>query len=130
MSNGAVWISEIVCQNEACADYGKPNVRRFGKTRSGVQRYQCKQCRRTFTQTKGTLFYNLHTSPEIVLDCLARLARGSCAADVCAQQGLKEETLRAWLRAATEHVADVEQMLRQTHRLKRSHFDTLWAQAK
>ena len=36
------------CPNEACPDYGKVqdgqrqrNIRKYGKTRAGIQRYQC-----------------------------------------------------------------------------------------
>jgi hypothetical protein len=52
------------CPNPACAEYGKrqdgekqTNIRKFGKTRRGVQRYQCRTCQQTFTETTGTFFY-------------------------------------------------------------------------
>ncbi len=40
------------CWNKDCPDYGKVNygnIRRFGKTRKGVQRFECKTCNTTFT---------------------------------------------------------------------------------
>lgn len=53
--------SSDFCPNEACPDYGKlqqdqsaRNLKKIGKTRGGVQRYQCKTCRKTFTATRGT----------------------------------------------------------------------------
>jgi hypothetical protein len=55
------------CPNERCLDYGKlqsepakKNIKKFGKTKAGRQRYQCKTCAGTFTETKGTIF---HTCP-------------------------------------------------------------------
>ena len=51
------------CPNSECADYGQvqtdqqANIIRFGVTKAGHQRYQCKTCGQTFTATKGTLFY-------------------------------------------------------------------------
>ena len=57
------------CPNEVCPDYGKlqsdqqHNIKRFGKTKAGRQRYQCKTCKKTFTETKGTIFYRRRT-PE------------------------------------------------------------------
>ncbi len=48
--------------NEALPDYGKlqkdqskPNHKKIGKTRAGVQRYQCKTCKGTSTETRGTI---------------------------------------------------------------------------
>ena len=52
--------------NEACADYGKQqkNVVKCGKTKAGRQRYMCRTCGHTFTETKGTIFYRRRTPIE------------------------------------------------------------------
>ena len=53
------------CPNEACPDYGKlqhgqqRNIKKIGKTKKGVQRFQCKTCKGTFTETTGTIFFGL-----------------------------------------------------------------------
>ena len=58
------------CPNEVCPDYGKLQSDRqgkiieFGKTKAGRQRYQCKTCGQTFTETKGTLFYRRSTPDD------------------------------------------------------------------
>ena len=57
------------CPNTACADYGQAhstmqcNIIKFGRTRNGQQRYQCRTCRHTFTATKGTVLYRRQTQP-------------------------------------------------------------------
>ncbi len=54
------------CGNPDCPDYGKidhGNIRKFGRTKKGIQRYQCKTCKRTFVETRGTVFYGRHHSP-------------------------------------------------------------------
>ncbi len=64
------------CLNEACEDYQKlncGNMMKYGKTDTGVQRYRCKTCRRTFTETKGTMFYRLRHSEEEVVECVAMI---------------------------------------------------------
>ena len=41
------------CWNPSCADYGKVdqgNIRRFGRTQAGTQRYQCRTCNGTFVE--------------------------------------------------------------------------------
>ena len=55
------------CPNEQCADYGKlqkdqESTNRNGKTKAGCQRYQCTSCGKTFTETKGTIFYRRRTA--------------------------------------------------------------------
>lgn len=106
-------ITSIVCQNIDCPRNGQAgsHIRRYGKTRKGIQRYQCKVCKSTFTQTKGSFFYNLHTSPEIVVECLAMVANYQTMSSIRRQKGVKEDTLIAWLRQATSHIEEVEALL-------------------
>lgn len=53
-----------LCPNEACPDTrklqndpSKPNLKKIGFTRGGVQPYQCKTSNGAFTETHGTIFY-------------------------------------------------------------------------
>jgi transposase-like protein len=70
------------CSNETCPDYGEPqssqqqNLQKFGKTRKGVQRQRCKTCRKTFTETFGTISYGKHAPEHQKLETLALLAEG------------------------------------------------------
>jgi len=53
------------CDNQKCPDHGhKDNIIRFGHSPKGVRRHRCKTCGVTFTDTKGTLFYDLVVPPE------------------------------------------------------------------
>ena len=73
-------MSELVsvgsfCPNEECPDYGeigRGNIIRYGKTGEGRQRFQCKTCKRTFNERKGTLFYNRKTDEKDILECLGK----------------------------------------------------------
>jgi transposase-like protein len=65
------------CWNANCSAYGTldaHNIRKFGRTPAGTQRYQCTICRRTFVETIGTVFYGRHRSQETIIECLALLA--------------------------------------------------------
>ena len=74
------------CPNESCPDYGKlqsdqqRNIKKAGKTRQGRQRYQCKTCKRTFTETRGTIFYRRRTPEEEIIEALALIAGGFASA--------------------------------------------------
>ena len=86
------------CPNPDCADYGKPqaaaqrNIIKFGRTHNGQQRYQCRTCRRTFTATKGTVFYRRQTPAHAIIKTLAQLAEGNRISSVTRTTGHKEDT--------------------------------------
>ena len=122
------------CPNEACPDYGKVqdgqtqrNIRKFGKTQSGVQRYQCKRCGQTVTETKGTIFYRKRTPEHELLETLALLAEGNRISSLARVKGFKEDTILAWLREAAQHTAQVEEVLLGEFEVKRGQLDALWA---
>lgn len=121
------------CPNEACPEYGKLqddqtqcNIRRSGKTKGGAQRYQCKSCGRTFTETKGTLFYRKRTPAKEILETLALLAEGSRISSLSRVKGFKEDTILAWLREASQHAEKVEDVLMADFKVKRGQLDALW----
>ncbi len=65
------------CWNPDCPEYaqvGHHNIRKFSQTAKGVQRYQCKICKKTYAETKGTVFHGCHHAPQTILECLAMLA--------------------------------------------------------
>lgn len=117
------------CWNPACPEYGKVdhhNIRKFSRTRKGTQRYQCKTCKKTFTETKGTVFYGRHHSQATILECLALLAERPSLAAIHRVKSIKEETLLAWVRAAATHVEQIEALLLANYRLTRAQLDALW----
>ena len=122
------------CPNEACSDYGRlqdgqpqRNLRKFGKTRGGVQRHQCKRCGQTFTETRGTIFYRKRTPAPEILETLALLAEGNRISSLSRVKGFKEDTILAWLRAAAQHAEQVEAVLLAEFQVKRAQLDALWA---
>ena len=117
------------CQNPDCPDYGKVNhgnIRKFGRTQKGTQRYQCKTCKGTFVETKGTVFYGRHHSQGNILECLVLLAERNSLAAIRRVKGIKEETVLAWLREAARHVEDIEALLLANYHLSRAQLDALW----
>jgi transposase-like protein len=116
--------------NPGCPDCGESansTIRKFGRTRKGTQRYQCKACNKTFVETKGTLFYGRHHSRETILECLAWLAEGSSLAAIRRVKGIKEDTLLGWLSEATRHAVEIEALLRRNHHLTSAQIHALWA---
>src|SRR5215217_1214753 len=117
------------CWNSECPDYSQlhqGNIRRFGKTRAGVQRFQCRTCGDTFTATKGTPFYHTHTPQPIIIEVLALLAERNSLAAMHRTKGVKEETALAWLEKAAAHVSEIEALLLANYHLSRAQLDALW----
>jgi len=77
MENDRLVLPRSFCWNRDCPDYGQVNpgnIRKFGQTATGTRRYQCKSCKGTFVEDKGTVFYGRHHNQETILECLAWLA--------------------------------------------------------
>ena len=117
------------CWNPQCSEYGKikqDNIRRFGRSQAGTQRYQCKTCSKTFVETIGTVFYGRHHPQQTILECLALLAERNSLAAIHRVKGVKEETVLAWLSVAAEHVERIEALLLANYRLTRVQLDAMW----
>ena len=122
------------CPNPACPKYGKlqndqaqPNLKKIGRTPRGVQRYQCKTCGKTFTETTGTIFYRKHAQEHEILEVLALLAEGNRISALTRVKGIKEDTILRWLREAARHADELDAVLMQDFHLKRAQLDGLWS---
>ena len=122
------------CPNPACPDFGKlqndqtqPNLKKIGKTPRGVQRYQCKTCLKTFTETRGTIFFRKQAKADEILEVLALIAEGSRISTLTRVKGIKEDTILSWLREAAHHMDELNPILMKDFHLKRAQLDGLWS---
>jgi transposase-like protein len=117
------------CPNKNCPDYGKTedgNIIRYGKSPEGRQRFQCKTCKKTFNDRKGTLFYNRKTEEKDILECLAFLAEGVRISSIHRAKGFKEDTILSFLREAARHAEQVEAILLNDYHISQAEIDGLW----
>ena len=121
------------CPNENCLDYGQlqseqqHNIIKFGRTKTGRQRYKCNTCEATFTETKGTLFYRRHTPEDEIIHTLALIAEGNRISSLVRTTGHKEDTIIDWIREAGKHAEAIEEVLLADYQLTRGQLDGLWA---
>ena len=116
------------CMNESCEEYqkvGRGNMIKNGKTGTGVQRYLCKTCKKSFTETKGTLFYRCRHTEEEIAECMAMVGDRTSLAAIHRIKGIKEETVVKWLEKASTHVKQFEHIVRKK-KLSRVQLDALW----
>jgi transposase-like protein len=84
------------CPNLACPARGQVGQGNIGIHSRQEQRFVCKQCHTTFTATKGTVFYRLRTSAELVVTVVTLLAHGCPLQAIVAAFRLDERTVAAW----------------------------------
>ena len=102
-------------------------MRKNGKPPKGVQRYQCKTCKKTCGQTKGTLFYRCRHSQETIVEGLAMLGDRQRLAALHRIKGVKEETVGEWVERAAAHVQPFEEHIIRARKLNRVQLDALWS---
>lgn len=117
------------CWNKECADYGRVgagNLRKFGFTRKGRQRWQCTTCEKVVAETKGTVFHGKQHDEQTIIECFAMLADRNSLAAIHRIKGIKEETVTAWLVQAAPQLEQLEQVLLKEHKMSRAQLDALW----
>ena len=128
MTNKLAQVGQF-CPNQQCELHGEieaAQIIRFGKTKNGTQRYRCKGCGQTFTETHGTVFYRRQTSRATILETLALLAEGVRISSIARVKGIKEDTILDWLRAAARQAEAVEEALLKDYRISQAQIDGLW----
>jgi transposase-like protein len=116
------------CHNPQCparGQVGQGNIRVHSQTE---QRYRCLTCGQTFAATKGTPFYRLRTTADLVTTVLTLLCHGCPIQALVAAFGLDARTVAAWLARAGQHGQQLHQHVVQQGQLDLQHVqaDELW----
>src|SRR2546426_3447530 len=84
------------CPNLACPARGQIGQGNIGIHAQRDRRFMCTQCHKTFSATKGTVFYRLRTAAETVALVMTLLAHGCPVAAIVAAVGFDERTVADW----------------------------------
>jgi len=102
---------ELFCPNMDCparGQIGKGNIHVHSrKDKRGI----CEVCGQTFTTTTGTIFYRLHSDPQLVMWVIVLLAYGCPIQAIVKAFGLDERTVSAWHSRAGQHCQQVHEHL-------------------
>ncbi len=101
----------VFCLNSDCpakGHIGKGNISIHSQRK---KRYVCDQCQKTFTATKGTIFYRLKTEARIVVMVLTLLAYGCPIQAIVMAFGFDERTVKKWWQRAGWHCQAVHKHL-------------------
>jgi transposase-like protein len=116
------------CHNPQCparGQVGQGNIRVHSQTE---QRYRCITCGQTFAATKGTPFYGLRTTADLVTTVLTLLGHGCPIQALVAAFGLDARTVAAWVARAGQHGQQRHQHVVQQGQVDLQHVqaDELW----
>jgi transposase-like protein len=104
----------IFCANLACPARGQVGQGNIAIHSRQEHRFVCKQCHKTFAATKGTVFYRLRTSAELVVTVVTLLAHGCPLQAIVAAFRLDPRTVAAWwARAGQQGQAAQEYLVEQ-----------------
>jgi transposase-like protein len=101
----------VFCPNLDCPARGRTGQGNIHVHSIKDRRYRCAVCHKTFTATKGTVFYRLHSDTDQVTLVLALLAYGCPVCAIVFAFGLDERTVRAWEHRAGQHSEHVHEYL-------------------
>lgn len=101
----------VFCPNRHCPARGQLNQGNIHVHSRKDLRYRCSVCRKTFTESTGTLFYRLHHSPELVTRVVTLLAFGCPLQAIVAAFALDERTVASWQQRAGQHCQAVQEKL-------------------
>jgi len=88
------------CPNLACPARGQTGQGNIGIHSRKEQRFICTECHKTFTATKGTVFYRLRTAAETVSLVVTLLAHGCPPQAIVVAFGYDERTVASWVARA------------------------------
>ena len=103
--------SKVFCHNPDCPARGKSGRGNIGIHSRKKRRYICHLCGKTFTESKGTVFYRLKYPVEFVTQMITLLSHGCPIVAIVAAFGLDERTVASWQRRAGEHCQNVHEHL-------------------
>src|SRR5262244_2523989 len=106
-------LAHTFCPNWDCPARGQTGQGNISIHSRQEHRFICKQCRKTFTATKGTTFYRLRTPAETVSLVLTLMAHGCPLQAIVVAFGFDERTVATWFaragrqaQAVQEHVVE------------------------
>lgn len=118
--------TQAFCANLECPARGQTGKGNIGIHSRKEGRFRCRQCRKTFAATTGTVWYRLRTAAAEVRVVITLLAHGCPLQAIVAAYGLDERTVANWLaRAGAQSQAVHEHLVEQPRDLGQVQADEL-----
>jgi transposase-like protein len=120
----------LYCPNAQCALFGRQVGARLERhSYYGCDRrvmYLCRECGQTFSENRGTFFFDLRTPREKVLTALTMVAEGGGIRATGRAVGVDKDTIQRWVERAGKHAEEVSAYLMTERHLSQAQVDALW----
>lgn len=117
-------LQEIFCPNLDCPARGQCGRGNLSIHSVKEKRCYCSVCDKTFSLSKGSIFYRLKNDPQTVLLVIALLAYGCPLQAIVMAFGFDERTVKGWWQRAGQHCQAVHD-----HRVGQSQLELQQVQA-
>jgi transposase-like protein len=113
-----------------CPYCNTEKVWKNGKDHRRVQKYKCKECKKNFLDTHGTIYHGRHLLP----DKIDQIVAGNC--EGLGQRGLSRlfkvarETVRSLLEEAGQQIKNVNEEIVQNVPCNELQLDEMWSYIK
>ena len=117
------------CQNKECRAYGKKNLNNLvsnGHDRNGARKLVCKDCKKSFNETKGTPFFGKHLSKREIISISKQFVEKSSFRGVARATGHHLDTIRSLASDVAEHCEAVTEFLLHDVKLGTHEIDEFW----
>jgi transposase-like protein len=101
----------VFCHNPACPARGQVGKGNIGIHSQKEHRYICHVCGKTFSGSKGTVFYRLRKNRDLVVIVVTLLAYGCPIQAIVMAFGLDERTVVSWQERSGRHCKEVHEHL-------------------
>jgi transposase-like protein len=102
---------DVFCPNLDCHARGHTNRGNIRVHHQKERRFLCTECEKTFSETKGTLFYRLRKSGDLITLVVTLIAYGCPLQAIVAAFGFDERTVKSWVNKSGRHCQQVHQDL-------------------
>lgn len=113
--------NKAACPNPDCSLHGQTGVGTISLHSKKENRLRCRNCKKTFAATTGTLFYRRRYDEETITCVITLLAYGCPVQAVCQAFTLDERTVTAWHQAASRHCQRLHEQLIESAKMNLKH---------
>lgn len=128
-------LSAFCCQNERCEDYGKKGLGKlyqhnWANRKQTIRRLRCQTCQESFSERKGTVWYQSKLPREKALAITRHLAEGDGIRKTGRLVGATQETVIRLNRLLGEHGRALHEEKVRGVRVREAQADEMWSFVK
>ncbi len=124
---------DVACPNPNCRCYkkiGLKNIIRKGKQKNGTKRYQCTECKRTFSRTINTPFFHKHLEKKEIITICKMLSEKNGFRAIARVTSHHRDTICSIASAVAEHSKKFSSYFTKELKLTPVEVDEMWSFVK